>query len=311
MLNNPIHLSCALILPTLNAGSGFNKFLASLCQQISQPSKLILLDSESTDNTVQLAIEAGFEVHNVHRNDFNHGATRQLFFSLCPDSDIIIYMTQDSILASSQSINNILAPFADEKVGAVCGRQLPHSDASPISAHARLFNYPSISSVKSKDNIPKIGIKAAFLSNSFAAYRRTALIDVGGFPTDIIFGEDTYVAAKMLRAGWKVAYAADAACYHSHNYSMLEEFERYFDIGVFQSREKWFIDSVGKPESEGKKFVLSELRYLAQNSPNLILSAIVRSALKLLGYKLGQREEKLPLWLKRKLSMNKVYWKNS
>ncbi len=186
----------------------------------------------------------------ISRSSFNHGRTRQLAADLCPEADIIIYMTQDAILASPDSVKNILTGFNDEKVGAVCGRQLPYPDASPIAAHARLFNYPAVSSVKSKDDIKRIGIKAAFLSNSFAAYRRTALMDVGGFPSNIIFGEDTYVAARMLLAGWKVAYAAEATCYHSHNYRIVEEFRRYFDIGIFHSQEKWFISLLGKAEGE-------------------------------------------------------------
>jgi len=298
-----------LVIPTLNASDSSSNLFKSLANQTFKLEILLAIDSSSDDNSVENFNDFGFGVHQIPRKSFNHGATRQLALSLCPDADIIIYMTQDAILASPDSIKNILAPFEDEKVGAVCGRQLPHTDASPLAAHARLFNYSAKSSIKSRDDIPRLGIKAAFISNSFAAYRRTALMDVEGFPSDVIFGEDTFVAAKMLQAGWKVAYSGDAACYHSHNYSAMEEFRRYFDIGVFHSREKWFIASLGKPEGEGKKFVLSELKYLAQHAPWLIPSAVVRTGLKLFGYKLGQREHSMSLWLKQKLSMNKGYWK--
>ena len=41
-------------------------------------------------------------------------------------------------------------------------------------------------------------MKTAFNSNSFAAYRRKALKDVGGFPINTILSEDMYVTAKML-----------------------------------------------------------------------------------------------------------------
>lgn len=298
-----------LTIPTFNAGAGFAQVIASIQSQCVEVSRFVVIDSASEDTTQTIANTSGAHVLVISRASFNHGATRQLALTLCPDADIIIYMTQDAILASPDAIKNLLQPFEDEKVGAVCGRQLPHSDASPIAAHARLFNYPAISSVKDEANIPRTGVKTAFISNSFAAYRRKALEDVGGFPSDVIFGEDTYVAAKMLKAGWKIAYAADATCYHSHNYSMKEEFERYFDIGVFHSRERWFIESLGKAEGEGKKFVLSEQKYILKHAPWLIPSALLRTGLKLIGYKLGQREANMPLWLKKKLSMNKGYWK--
>jgi len=298
-----------LVLPTLNACNTSSNLFKSIEKQTIRPDKILVIDSSSDDDTVPAFKNYGFEVHVIPRSSFDHGATRQLALTLCPDAEIIIYMTQDAILGSSDSIKNILAPFIkDETVGAVCGRQLPHADATPIAAHARLFNYPAVSSIRSKEDIPRIGIKAAFISNSFAAYRRTALTDVGGFPTNTIFGEDTFVAARMLLAGWKIAYAADASCYHSHNYSIWEEFERYFDIGVFHSRERWFIESLGKAEGEGRKFVMSELNYLLRHAPYLIPSALMRTSLKLIGYRLGQQEKRMPLFLKRKLSMNKGFW---
>lgn len=71
-----------------------------------------------------------------------------------------------------------------------------------------------------------------------------------------------YVAAKMLKCGWKVAYCANATVYHSHNYSLLDEFRRYFDIGVFNAREPWVLAEFGVAESEGVKFIRSEFLFL-------------------------------------------------
>lgn len=298
-----------ICIPTLNPGASANRLLEAISIQKGAIFDLILIDSGSSTDALGPFIETGIRIHSIPNMSFNHGATRQLALTLCPEAEIIIYMTQDAILASPDSIKNILAPFGDEKIGAVCGRQLANDDATAIAAHARLFNYPVEPSIKTKADIQRIGIKAAFLSDSFAAYRRTALMDVGGFPSDAIWGEDTYVAAKMLLAGWNIAYTPEATCYHSHNYSMLGELRRYFDSGVFHSRETWYLNSLGKAEGEGKRFVLSEYRYLMTKSPLLIPSAIVRTMFKYAGYLMGQKENKLPVWLKRRLSLNKEYWK--
>jgi rhamnosyltransferase len=59
-----------------------------------------------------------------------------------------------------------------------------------------------------------LGIKSIFISNSFAAYRRSALLAVGGFRKDVIFGEDTVTAARLLLSGYQVAYSAQACVYH-------------------------------------------------------------------------------------------------
>src|SRR5690606_27897756 len=113
---------------------------------------------------------------------------------------------QDAYLYSENSIKNIIDSFKDEKIGAVCGRQIPHLDADPFAKHARYFNYPKQSSIKTYEDRLTIGIKVPFMSNSFSAYRREALLGVGGFPSNVILAEDMYVAAKMACDGWKIAY---------------------------------------------------------------------------------------------------------
>ena len=229
---------------------------------------------------------------------------------MLPEADIVVFLTQDAILADPSAISHLISNFSDETVGAVYGRQLPHQGASKIGRFARLFNYPEKSRIKSLADAPELGIKTAFMSNSFAAYRRSALLEAGGFPPHTIMGEDTYVAAKMLLAGWKVAYNADAAVYHSHDYSFLEEFRRYFDTGVFHAEEPWIRERFGIAETEGKRYVRSEFTYLLGEAPWLIPSAILRTFLKFLGYRLGMLEAYLPKILKKSyLTMNKNYWK--
>jgi rhamnosyltransferase len=172
----------------------------------------------------------------IPSSECNHGRTRQLIIDQNPEYDIYVFLTQDAHLATKKALGRIIEPFTDPLIGAVSGRQLPQPGATDIATHARMYNYPVASSVKAKDDISRIGIKSAFLSNSFAAYCRSDLMKVGGFPANVIFGEDTYIAAKMLLAGLKIAYCAPAAVYHSHKYTIRDDFRLYFDIGVFHSR---------------------------------------------------------------------------
>jgi GT2 family glycosyltransferase len=298
-----------LCIPTLNASRELPALFAALARQTIRPDALLVIDSGSTDDTVTIASRAGARIRVIAHHEFNHGATRQLAVALVPEADIVVFMTQDAAPAADDSLERLTACFIDETVGAAYGRQLPRPGAGPIEAHARLFNYPRESEVKSMADAPRLGLKSAFISNSFAAWRRTALMAVGGFPTNTIFGEDTCTAARMLIAGWKIAYCAEAAAYHSHGYGYRQEFRRYFDIGVLHAREPWIRRSLGQAGVEGQRFVLSELRYLMRENPLLIPSALVRTVLKLLGFKTGLREERVPAWVKKRLSMHRGYWK--
>jgi rhamnosyltransferase len=120
----------------------------------------------------------------------------------------------------------------------------------------------------------------------------------------VIFGEDTVTAGKLLQAGYKVAYVADAPVYHSHSYTAIQEFRRYFDIGVLHIREAWLQEIFGKAGGEGIRFVLSELRYLLRAAPWQTPSAMVHFAPSYL--MIGQAH--LPVKLKRQLSMHRGFW---
>lgn len=301
-------VSTALVVPTLNAGDSFVEWLAALKQQTIQPQRLIVIDSASTDHTVELAADAGFEIMSIARRDFNHGGTRQMAVEQLSGRELIIFMTQDALLASPDTLENLLNAMRDPRVGAAYGRQLPRWRSSSIEAHARLFNYPTDSHVRDRSDIQKYGIKTSFLSNSFAVWRRSALLEIGGFPKHLIQNEDAWAASKLIQAGWKVAYCSAATVHHSHGYSYIQEFRRYFDIGVFHADQRWIRDSFGHAGGEGLRFVRSELRHLYRTNPALIPSALIRTGLKLIGYKLGAMQDKLPPKVRPWLSMNKQYW---
>ena len=297
-----------LIVPTLNAGSLWVSWLKAFEQQTRKPDCLLVIDSSSSDSTVALARTQGFDVQVIPKSEFNHGGTRQFGVNVLSSMDIIVFLTQDALLANPDAIERLLAAFADEQVGAAYGRQLPHRNAGPIAAHARLFNYPAESQLRCLEDRTRFGIKTVFISNSFAAYRRSALMQVSGFPIDTIMNEDTYVAGKMLVSGWKIAYCADAQVFHSHEYSFLDEFKRYFDIGVFHTRTSWLQQTFGGASGEGFRFVISEMRYLMKHAPWLIPSAVLRTGLKWLGFKLGALHQGLPQAIRRCFSLHKTYW---
>lgn len=301
-------MQIACVIPSYNDKNSLCRLLDSLSRQTAH-FDLFIVDSSSTDGTLEFARERIFSVEVISSSEFNHGGTRQLMVDRHPGYKIYVFLTQDACLADAEAIQRLVEPFSDPKVGAVCGRQLPHEGAGLLAQHARIFNYPEGIQVKSMDDVPALGIKTAFMSNSFAAYRAEALKEVGGFPSHVILSEDMYVAAKMLLAGWKVAYAGDALCRHSHDYSLAQEFKRYFDIGVFHAREPWIRAAFGGAGGEGMRYVRSELRFLGLHRLHLWPGALLRNALKLLGYKLGQQESRLPLAWKRKLSMHWRYWK--
>lgn len=299
----------AVVIPTLNAAPFLPRLIDGLRAQAIAPAQVLVIDSESTDETCDVFADFGARVVNYPRRLFNHGGTRAHAMSLVPEADYIVMMTQDAIPADWHTIEHLVARFADPAVGMAYGRQLPRPKTGAVERFSRLFNYPEESEVRSIADRERLGVKTTFCSNSFAAYRRTAYEEAGGFPLDAFFAEDQITAGRMLLAGWKLAYAADAQVFHSHGYSIREEFNRYFDVGVFHRRNDWLRDKFGKAEGEGMRYLRNELAYLWQVERSAIPSSAMRTLAKYAGYRLGLLEERLSNGVKARFSMQPSYWR--
>jgi len=305
IINRP---DVAVIVLTHNAGELWPQCLAGIAQQNLRAGRYVVMDSSSKDNTVPLAMAAGFEVYSLDAAQFNHGGTRQLATELCAESDYVVFLTQDALLEQADSLQKLLQPFQAPDVAMVYGRHVPHEQASLLEKHARSYTYPAESVQRSRADLDQYGFRAAFSSDVYAAYRLKALRSVGGFPEHIIVSEDSYVSARLLMAGWHTVYKAESEVRHSHQYSLWQTFRRYFDVGVFHAAEAALLQGIGKPDSEAWVYVRSLIRYLYARRPFLLPLAAVQTLVKLFGFRLGKRYQQLPQRLCYRLSLQKAYW---
>ena len=171
----------------------------------------------------------------------------------------------------------------------------------------RLEHLMHIRSLQDKN---RYGLRTIFVSNSCAAYRKSVLEEVGYFGEKHLFAEDACAVGRMLLKGYSIAYVAEAQVYHSHNYTITEEFRRYFDVGAFHRQQQWLIKEFGTAGGAGRSYVRSEAAYLVrQGKIYLLPSFMLRTAMKLAGYKLGYYYTVLPGWLRCRLSMNPGWWR--
>ena len=301
-------MKISVIIPTYNAERYLPKLLKKLqAQTISF--ELIIIDSSSTDKTVSIAKQYTNHILSIPTAEFDHGGTRTKAAKMA-SGDFIVFLTQDALPCNNNTIETILKVFDNPTVGAAYGRQIPYEKSSLFGKHLRYFNYPAVSYVRTFADRDKYGIKTAFLSDSFAAYRRTALEKIDWFKNGLIVGEDSYAGAKMIGAEYALAYCSEAKVYHSHSYTLVEEFKRYFDIGVFHKKEHWILDTFGKAEGEGGRYIKSELKYLFNEDAYLYIPQFfIRNGMKYFGYKLGQNYLSLPEKLIQRISMHTLWWK--
>ena len=308
METGTVYPDVAVIIPTLNAEPWLGDLLGMLARQTLQPVEVLIIDSSSTDKTLDIARVHGARIISIRREEFDHGGTRTMAAGLV-SADVLVYMTQDAVPADCHALARLVAPLGEEKTAASYGRQLPRRDATLFSAHLRLFNYPPSSRLSCYEDRVRLGFRTIFISNSFAAYQRSVLLENGCFSSRLLFGEDTLAVAKLLENGYCVAYVSEACVFHSHNYSILQDIRRYFDIGVFHADQSGHLKAFGGPGNAGRKYVHSELAMIVRKKKYFLFPEfLLRNLGKYLAYQLGKKYHLLPQPLARKLSMNPGWW---
>lgn len=305
-----------VIIPTYKPDDDFIRLIYSLKKQTVQVNRIIIMNTEEcywgkmTLNSTSSVFDDTddiLEIHHISKREFDHGRTRRSGVKYSK-ADIFVMMTQDAVPADEFFIERIIAPLSDEKVATSYARQLPKANASITEEITRKFNYPDKSSVKSIKDIDKLGIKTYFSSNVACAYNRAIYDKLGGFIKKTIFNEDMIYAAGAVKAGYSVAYAADALVYHSHNLGGREQFHRNVDLGVSQAEHPEVFKDVPS-EGEGAKLVKLTIKELAEKKKYLhIVSYIYVCACRYAGYLVGKNYKKLPSQFVKWCSMSPDYF---
>ena len=250
-MNNEV----SVVIPICNPTKELVKLVYRLSKQTIKPKEIIIINSKEYFDSSALALDKINEmldkqndkdilrVIEISRGEFDHGATRNKGIELAT-SPYVLMMTQDAIPADKRLIENLMKHFEDDSVAVCYGRQLPKSNCNEIDKYIRNFNYGPCDTVMCKQDIENKGIIAIFNSDVCSLYDVKKYKEVGGFPAKTIFNEDQILAYKSLMAGYKVAYASDALLYHSHNYSLIKEFQRNFDLGVSQEQFAYIYNNI-------------------------------------------------------------------
>lgn len=303
-----------IIIPTYKPDKAFIELIDKLCRQTVVPNRIIVMNTEEKYYE-KLKFEVGItskirdcvEVHHISKREFDHGGTRHNGIQKS-EADIVVCMTQDAMPADDKVLENLIRPLETDSIAAAYARQLPAPGCGELESIVRDFNYPPESHVRTKADIPEKGIKTYFCSNVCAAYKREIYDKLGGFIRHTIFNEDMIYAAGAVKAGYGIAYAADACVYHSHDYTNMQQFHRNFDLGVSQADHPRIFAEVPSV-SEGKKLVKVVTEKLrGQKKTGLLFKFYVQCAFKYAGYFLGKHYRKLPPFLVKKCTMSPAYW---
>jgi len=316
----------SILLPVKNAGEQFDHVLRAIEQQRGVKFELIVVDSGSSDQTVQKVLElqkrAAFPVRvsRIKAQDFGHGKTRN-FLAQQAHGEILVLLTHDASPMTPHYLRYITAPFEDKRVGLVFGPQRSRPDSNPIIRAELLAFFDGFAidgkttryATRAAREVDRVGKSndevMRFSSDANAAIRRSAWQECAF--RDVTYCEDQLIARDLLERGWHKVFEPRAAVYHSHNFGVVEFFRRYVDEwhGMFMAfdyidvRHAWWL-----PGRVLRACIA--IRHSLASDPRLSIyqkvlwypRAAALATMRQLGGYIGPRLDRMPRWIKQRIS---------
>jgi rhamnosyltransferase len=217
-------MKTSILIRTKNEESAINTTLKLIRSQSLQPNEIIVVDSGSTDRTVEY-IRAWKNIHliQIPSEEFTYGRALNIGFEIA-NGDIVVSLSAHAFPSTEHWLEMLIRNFENPKVAAVYGRQLPHINAWPPVQRDYLSYYGT--DFKVQDN-PNNSSHCCF-SNANSAIRR-ALWLRQPFNETLPYSEDQEWAINALTLGYQIIYEPKAAVYHSHNESFMKVYRRSYN----------------------------------------------------------------------------------
>ena len=212
----------SVVIPVKNGAATLAKCLQSLRNQtIGKQLELIIADSNSTDESREIAMQFGAQIIDIPEGTFDHGLTRNLGVQYA-SGEFIFFTVQDAWLSNNNLLEKMAEHFTDPEVMGVVGHQaIPHEkDKNPVLWY-RPISAPSVTVKKINDlsqfkAMPQHEQQALVgWDNVIAMYRRTALVEQPFVKT--AFAEDWIWSYNALLKGWKLLHDSSLVIYHYHH----------------------------------------------------------------------------------------------
>lgn len=300
-------IETSIIIPTKNGEVWLERCLAAVRSQHGVGSvEVLLVDSGSTDKTLEIAKSHAVRIETIRPEEFHHARTRNFGASLATGK-YLVFLSQDAIPSSSTWLAAMLRNFEDADVGAVYGRQVPAAGSTNERHDALGTMYGGERCVKDASSRARLGYKYYHFSDANAALRRDVW-ESTRFPEELKVFEDLGIAKKILDAGWKIVYEPAAGVIHSHNHTTVQLFQRYFDIGfTFRRLGIWNSGTRTSMMAEIRKLVGRKFQPNGNTSSSATAAGLKNDVAKSAGFWLGVHEHYFPLVIKRFFSAHRVF----
>jgi cellulose synthase/poly-beta-1,6-N-acetylglucosamine synthase-like glycosyltransferase/peptidoglycan/xylan/chitin deacetylase (PgdA/CDA1 family) len=200
----PVTEPVSVIVPAYNEKEGIEAAVRSLAASEHEV-EVVVVDDGSTDGTGDMVEALGLPGVRVVRQE-NAGKPAALNHGVRLARHELVVLVDGDTRFEPGTVRTLVQPFADPGVGAVSG------NAKVGNRHGLLGRWQHIEYVMGFNldrRLYDVLQCMPTVPGAIGAFRRRALLDVGGVSDDTL-AEDTDLTAAVVRAGWKVVYEQGA-----------------------------------------------------------------------------------------------------
>jgi rhamnosyltransferase len=212
-------VSVSIIMRSKDADWIIDQTLAALFSQTFREFELVVVDSGSTDGTLEMVRRYPCRLVTIRPEDYFPGAVLNAAIR-GSTAETLVFLGSDAVMRSPHALGRLLAAFADPAVAAAFGRQIPRPEAHGWVRRDYAASFPAEGAAP-----PWMALSLVFAAMRRAAWERHP------FYTDAWASEDAEWGAWAKRSGLGVRYVAEATVTHSHNYALREIYGRRFVEG--------------------------------------------------------------------------------
>lgn len=313
-------MKASVIIPTKNGEKYLEEVLEMVFKQKAPfEFEVIVVDSGSTDRTLEILKKFPVKLYQIPPHEFNHGLTRNLAASKAK-GEYLVFLTQDATPIDEDWLQNIVRPFEDdEEIASVFGRHLPRKECDPFQKKM-LTEFMDSFKELTVYQLPKTGSREkefeknkhllSFFSNVNSAIRKSIWQKIPFKRVEM--GEDQFWAKEIILAGYEKVYQPKAAVYHSHHYGPWQQFKRWFDeFRQHKINQNYVgVSNIWKILPLTCRLFFNDIKYIKSQKEYNFWQKIYWSwwiffidLARIKAEYLGGRYEKIPQWLQNKFSM--------
>ncbi len=221
----------SVVIRTKNEAEHIADVIRKLKEQRYEGSvEIIVVDSGSTDGTVEIAEREGCRVIRIKPEDFSFGGALNIGISNA-EGEIIINLSGHSVPVHEDYFLQMIVPFENPVVAGTFGRDVPWPDECPSQTRDVLQHFPPS------------GLDGNRFSNANAAIRKSIWEKIA-FDESLAGSEDLLWAKQVMNLGYRIEYIPRAEVFHSHGPSPKFVYKRAYresrSLNAFLEKKELF-----------------------------------------------------------------------